>query len=303
MLAHELAHSWTGNLVTNANAEHFWLNEGFTIFAERRIQEKLEGVEMHALHEALGRRALDAAILSFAQQPGLTRLRTELAGVDPDEAFSVVPYEKGYLFLKTLERHVGRAAFDGFLKRYIDTFRFQSILTDDFLHLLEEVLPGAYAAVDGATWVDGEGVPENAPVAASSRLDALSALGSGVPSVETAAGWSSAEWQLYLDHLNDHSQDAPCAALDAAFHLSDSKSAEILVGWLELCIHAGYAPPLARLDAVLGRIGRMKYLKPLYAALIGRPELRDRARDLFERHGAGYHPIARQVVAGLLGKP
>ena len=108
VVAHELAHSWTGNLVTNASAEHFWLNEGFTVFAERRILEELEGREAALLHAALGRRELDRAVADFYEHPELTRLRTRLDGVDPDEAFSVVPYEKGYLLLRALEDAAGR---------------------------------------------------------------------------------------------------------------------------------------------------------------------------------------------------
>ncbi|MCW5808024.1 MAG: M1 family peptidase, partial [Deltaproteobacteria bacterium] len=116
VVGHELAHAWTGNLVTNANAEHFWLNEGFTVYAERRIIEALEGRELAELHAALGRRELDAAIARFGSRPELTKLRTQLAGVDPDEAFSLVPYEKGYLFLRALEEAAGRGKFDAWLR-------------------------------------------------------------------------------------------------------------------------------------------------------------------------------------------
>ncbi|MFN7133676.1 MAG: M1 family aminopeptidase/hydrolase, partial [Myxococcales bacterium] len=131
VVAHELAHSWTGNLVSNANAEHFWLNEGWTVYAERRILEVLEGPETTALHAALGRRALDRALERFRAQPGLTKLRTSLAGVDPDEAFSEVPYEKGYLFLRALEEEVGREPFDRFVRAHFSKFRFRSLTTDD----------------------------------------------------------------------------------------------------------------------------------------------------------------------------
>jgi aminopeptidase N len=114
VVAHELAHSWTGNLVTNTTAEHFWLNEGFTVFAERRILEALDGKEVAELHAALGRADLDDAVARFEKdgKPELTKLRTRLDGIDPDEAFSVVPYEKGYLFLRALEAAAGREAFD-----------------------------------------------------------------------------------------------------------------------------------------------------------------------------------------------
>src|SRR5688572_22538968 len=122
VLAHELAHSWTGNLVTNANAEHFWLNEGFTVYAERRIIEALHGRDVATLHVALGWRALEEAISRFAKQPALTKLRCDLAGIDPDDAFSQVPYQKGFFFLRSLEDAVGRAKFDAWLRSYLTAF-------------------------------------------------------------------------------------------------------------------------------------------------------------------------------------
>jgi aminopeptidase N len=155
VVAHELAHSWTGNLVTNANAEHFWLNEGFTMYAERRIVEALEGPDMAALQAALGRRELDESFERFAATPGMTRLRTHLAGIDPDEGYSLIPYEKGYLFLCALEAAVGRETFSRWLKTYLDTFRFGAITTDDFERHIEAALPGALAKVNARAWIDG----------------------------------------------------------------------------------------------------------------------------------------------------
>ncbi|RYE86262.1 MAG: M1 family peptidase, partial [Myxococcales bacterium] len=159
VLAHELAHSWTGNLVTSTTAEHFWLNEGFTVFAERRILEALEGPELAALHAALGHERLEQAFAQHADQPGLTKLRTSLAGVDPDEAFSAVPYEKGYLFLKALEEAAGREAFDRLLAAWLGAHRFGAATTDDFLALVERTLPGLLARVDAGAWVDEPGLP------------------------------------------------------------------------------------------------------------------------------------------------
>ena len=301
VLAHELAHSWTGNLVTNANAEHFWLNEGFTVYAERRIQEVLEGPEVVALHEALGRQGLDEALAEFADRPELTHLRTHLRGVNPDEAYSQVPYEKGYLFLKTLELSVGRPAFDAFLRRYIENFGFQSITTDQFTEFAERALPGALAGVDAAAWIEGPGLPENAPQSVSVRLKAVEALGPALPAPAQAAAWTPAEWQLYLQRMARHAEVAPCAALDAGYRLTESQNFEVLVAWLELSALAGYSHTLNRLEAVLGEVGRMKYLRPLYRVLASRPETHDRALRCFERFGPGYHPIARQVIGNLLG--
>jgi leukotriene-A4 hydrolase len=300
VLAHELAHSWTGNLVTNANAEHFWLNEGFTVYAERRILEAVYGTEIAELHAALGRRELDQAIARFASQPAMTRLRTQLSGVDPDEAFSQIPYEKGYSFLRALEERVGREAFTGWLRDYISAFRFQSITTEDFTAHISRRLPGALEAVDAARWLDGEGVPDDAPRASSQRLDAIHGLGGALPDAATAAGWSATEWQLYLESVPRPAPAEHLRTLDERFALSGSTNYEVLVAWLVLALRSGYLDVVPRVEEVLGAVGRMKYLRPLYAALAADPRSRPVATRVFERLRAGYHPIARQVVEGVL---
>ena len=300
VVAHELAHSWTGNLVTNTNAEHFWLNEGFTVFAERRILEALEGEEMAALHAAIGRIELDKAIARFADHPELTRLRTHLDGIDPDEAFSVVPYEKGYLFLKALERSAGRPAFDRLLHTWLSAHRFGAADTDQLLTLVERELPGLLARVNATAWIDGPGVPLDAPVARSARLDAVIALQGTIADAAATTTWSPAEWQVYLESLPRPVSLESCGVLDQRFNLTASKNADVLVAWLTAGCEAGFAPAVQRAASLLGELGRMKYLRPLYQALAQRDETRPRARALFAEHRASYHPIAQQVIAGLL---
>jgi leukotriene-A4 hydrolase len=300
VLAHELAHSWTGNLVTNANAEHFWLNEGFTVYAERRIVEAISGAEVAALHAALGRRSLDRAVARFAAHPELTRLRTQLAGIDPDETFSEIPYEKGYAFLRALEDHVGREAFTHWLRSYITAFRFQSITTDDFVAHFERALPGVLDAVDARRWLDGDGVPANAPRATSRRFDALEHLAGRLPDAATAAAWLPTEWLLYLESVPRPAPAEHCRALDERFGLTRSTNFEVLVGWLVLALRSGYHAVVPRVEEVLATVGRMKYLRPLYAALAADERTRPVAVKAFERLRTGYHPIARQVVESLL---
>ena len=223
VVAHELAHSWTGNLVTNVNAEHFWLNEGFTVFAERRILEATEGAEMAALHAAIGFEKLQQAFAQLAEHPELTKLRTQLAGVDPDEAYSQVPYEKGCLFLKTLEQAAGREAFDDLLATWLHAHRFGSATTDDFLALVEAKIPGLLAKVDAKAWIDGPGLPASSWRPESARLTAIQGLVGRVPSAEQAHGWSATEWQLYLEAMPKPSPVAQCEALDRAFGLTKSE--------------------------------------------------------------------------------
>jgi aminopeptidase N len=300
VLAHELAHSWTGNLVTNANAEHFWLNEGFTVYAERRILEALHGPDVAALDAALGRRELDEALERFAKRPELTRLRTQLTGIDPDDAFSQVPYEKGYFFLRALEDAAGRDAFSAWLRSYIDAFRFQAITTDDFLVHIERELPGVLAKVDAPRWIDGEGVPETAPRPRSARLDAITALTGALPDAALVKQWSPTEWQLYLESVPRPASEELCRTLDERFALTRSTNHEVLVAWLLLALASGFHGVLPRVEEVLGTVGRMKYLRPLYLALARDERTRPRARELFQQLRPTYHPIARQVVESVL---
>lgn len=296
VIAHELAHAWTGNLVTNASAEHFWLNEGWTRFAELRITEVVEGRDVAALLAAICRAELDEAVKRFVAQGkgALTRLRTHLAGQDPDEAFSVVPYDKGELFLRAIEGDVGRARFEAFAKRYLDTFRFGSITTEAFLELVEQELPGVLARIDAGTWVDGEGIPEGAPQVRSARLDAVVALGSALPPEGTEL--SSTEWNLWLERLPRPMPADFCEALDARFSLTGARDYEMKVAWLKLALASGYDAVLPEVERVLTTVGRMKYLSPLYAALAARSETKALAQKIFARAAPGYHPIARAVV-------
>jgi len=300
VVAHELAHSWTGNLVTNASMEHFWLNEGFTVYAERRLVEALYGKDTAALQASLGRRSLDEALEHLKEHPEWTKLRTHLQGTDPDEVFSSVPYEKGFLFLRALEEAAGLEAFDRFVRGYVKRFAFQSITTEDFLAHVEKELPGVLAQVNAPAWVHDAGVPANAPVPRSAKLEALEKHGPQAPDEATVASWSPTEWQLYLRRLPHPSPLAFCEALDQRFHLTQSRNHEVLVTWLELAAQSGHAPALPRLEQELAEVGRMKYLRPLYRTLARIDPAR--ARSCFERCRASYHPIAQQVVEGLLKK-
>ncbi len=309
VVAHELAHSWTGNLVTNADMNHFWLNEGFTVYAERRILEALDGEEAKALHAALGRIGLEEDVARLASRdPQLTRLENSLEGTDPDEVYSLVPYEKGYLFLTRLEVAVGRERFDGFLGRYIDTFRFRSITTQDFLAFLDRELPEAKQSVDVEAWVHGTGIPADAPEARSSRLDRVRALvdrwarGDRPKEAELAA-LDATEWQVLLGRLEKTRSADDCAWLDRTFGLARSNNYEIRVAWLTIAAASGWAPAYPAIEETLHEVGRMKYLRPLYQALIAEgSEGEAVARRAFERSRAGYHPVAQALVRGLLGQ-
>ncbi|MBK6407501.1 MAG: M1 family metallopeptidase [Holophagales bacterium] len=307
VVAHELAHSWTGNLVTNATAEHFWLNEGFTVWAERRILEAIHGEEAATLGWAIGQKALEDSIARFGADSPLTKLRTHLEGVDPDDAFSSVPYEKGARLVVLLERTVGRATWDAFLADYMKTFRFQAITTEEFFAFLEQKLPGTAAKVNADAWLHEPGLPANAPVFRSEKAEALASLAEGWekgvrPSSEQIAGWSPSETLLYLQKLPRKMSAADCAALDAAFGLTGKGNYELLVEWLVIASGSDYEPVFGKIREVLSRVGRMKYLRPLYTALGATDRTRALARDIFAAASPTYHGLSRRVVSGVLEK-
>jgi len=305
VVAHELAHSWTGNLVTNATMEHFWLNEGFTVWAERRIVEALHGPDALALAWSIGQQALDGSVARFGAESPLTRLRTEMAGVDPDEAFSSIPYEKGARFVVALERAAGREAFDRFVRAYIARFRFTSITTEQFLAFLDGELPGLADRVGARRWLYDVGMPADAPVFRSDALEALTALAEGFaagtrPTPAQAAAWSPSELLVYLQHLPRQLDHGACAALDAALALSGRGNHEILVEWLTIAAGSDYEPVFPRVREVLTRVGRMKYLRPLYTALGRHQRTRQLARDVYAAARPGYHVLSRRVVESVM---
>ncbi|HEY3399596.1 MAG TPA: M1 family metallopeptidase [Geothrix sp.] len=305
VVAHELAHSWTGNLVTNASMEHFWLNEGFTVWAERRILRILHGEDAAALGWAMGEKALEDSLARFKDEPHLTVLRMHLKGIDPDDAFSSIPYEKGARLVAALEREVGEERFLRFLRDYMDAFRFTSITTEQFCTFAAAKLPGALEAVGAKAYLDEPGLPATAPSFRSAQLDTLTMLAEswpegGRPSAHQIATWKPSELQVFLQKLPRKLSTEDCAWLDEHFQLMGRGNYEILVEWLTLAAAADYEPAFPRIREVLVRVGRMKYLRPLYGALGGSVRTRALARETFAAASPGYHGLSRRVVASVL---
>jgi leukotriene A-4 hydrolase/aminopeptidase len=306
VMAHELAHSWSGNLVTNATWNDFWLNEGCTTYFERRIVEILYGTEVAEMHWLLGQRALQRAIDRFSTRaPEFTKLAMRLDGHDPDDAFSELPYEKGANFLRVLERYCGRASFDAFLQTYFAEHAFQSMSTARFLEILQDrLLQGdatAWEDLQVEAWVYEPGVPDNIVVPISDRFAKTHEAAAACMAYGSLAGvhrntWTTAEW---IDFLRSLPQDVPhdkLALLDQTFALSRSGNSEILFAWLEICIRNTYTPAWPVVEDFLCRQGRRKFLQPLYEALWANSHTRELAQTIYGKARTGYHPIAVATI-------
>ena len=293
LVAHELAHSWSGNLVTNATWSDFWLNEGFTVYLERRILEKVYGREREEMEAVLGRRELDREMESLPESDRV--LHIQLTGRDPDEGCTLVPYEKGALLLRSIEREVGRPRFDAFLRSYFDHFAFQSITTENFLDYLRRELPNQVPLDE---WIFRPGIPGGAADPQSDafrRVEAEAGRWQLGQQIDTSK-WSTQLWLHFLRTL----QNPDLARLDREFHLTKAGNSEILHQWLLLAVRAGYEPAYPRLEQFLATIGRRKYLKPLYIELMKTPEGRQRARRIYASARPGYHSIAKTTLDAIV---
>jgi leukotriene A-4 hydrolase/aminopeptidase len=307
VVVHELAHAWTGNLVTNATMEHFWLNEGFTTWAERRILTALHGDEVGVLAWAIGQHALDADLRRFGRAAPLTRLRLELHGVDPDEAFSVIPYEKGARFVVAIEHAVGRARFEQFLRDYMHRFQFQSITSEEFLQFLDTQLPGTSERVQAQQWLYEPGMPAHAPVFTSEKLAELTALAQAWtagqrPTTAQLRQWGPREILVFLQHLPRQLDHAALAWLDTQLQLTHRGNYEILVEWLTIALSSDYEPVFGRTREVLTQVGRMKFLRPLFTALGTHARTRQLGRDIYEVTKATYHSLSRRVIEATMAQ-
>lgn len=309
LIAHELAHSWSGNLATNATWDEFWLNEGFTVYLERRIVERIYGRETAEMQAAIGFSDLEEEIARLGADHPDTRLVVDSAGRDPDDVLTDVAYEKGYLFLRRLEEAVGRRLWDPFLRRWFDDHAFQPVTTEEFLERVRAELaaerPEAFADLDLETWVRGTGIPADAPRAHSDAFDVVDAELSrwlaGMPAAELdTASWNTWQWLHFLRGLPDGIPPERLAELDAAFHLTDSGNAEILFAWLVRAIDAGYRAADDRVAEFLATVGRRKFVAPLFQHLAATEEGLERAERIYAVARARYHPVTYRTVDRIL---
>ncbi len=308
VVAHELAHSWSGNLVTNSSWRDAWLNEGFTSYVENRVMEDLYGKNRAVMEQALGLEDLKRDVREAAR-PELTQLKLPADIAHPDDAFTQVAYVKGQFFLMFLEERFGRAEFDAFLKNYFDKFAFQSITTEDFIKYLHDQLhvknPDALTREELDEWVYRPGLPATIANPQSDAFDNVAAqsaswlAGEITASDLQTANWSTHEWLHFLNGLPEGLTQMQFADLDQAFSLTGTQNAETAYAWYMQAIKGGYEPALPALDAFLMSVGRGKFIYRLYAALKdnGRAEW---AEAVYKKARPGYHPIAQRRIDGIL---
>jgi leukotriene-A4 hydrolase len=307
VISHELAHSWSGNLVTNASWRDGWLNEGFTTYVQGRITEAVYGKSLADEEALLSARALEKSIGSMPAN--VQKLTPDLRGVDADDALSNVSYDKGSWFLRTLEQRFGRADFDAYLRSYFDHFAFQSITTEQMLAYMKPNLidkyPGKMRWAQVQDWVYGTGIPKDAPLPDSPRFDAIdkerTAFLGGTLSADQldAKGWNTQEWMYFLDRLPDVTPLSKIQALDSAWHLTGTPNAEIGMRWYVHAIAAGDKDVWPAAAEHMTRIGRLYLTLPLYKAFVKTPDGLAYAQQVYAKAKAGYHPLTQQAVESI----
>lgn len=324
VVAHELAHSWSGNLVTNHSWSDLWLNEGTTVYFEQRIMEALRGkeiadilaqVEFGELQQTLAEMAADSSIQD-------SKLHLDLVNRDPDIAMSDIAYVKGAFFFRTLEAAVGRNQLDLFLKKYFKHFAFQTITADRFIEYLEaQLLAKNGTDFNYRQWIYEPGLPQNCVAIAAPRLDQIKTFATAFNSGENPfkpvvkykwirkngkrkrvkqriqvqyTDYLIQEWQLFIRALEPQTNAKRLKMLDQQFYFSQTHNSEILCDWFVLAANSDYIFAIEpQLKAFLQKIGRRKFVLPIYEALARSPEGLRLGRNIFQEAKANYHSVTR----------
>ena len=306
VIAHELAHNWSGNLVTNQSWNDFWLNEGFTVYFERRIMEAIEGKDYADMLWEIGYQDLELIVNDFGDKSPDTHLRLALKDRNPDEGLTDVPYEKGALLLRLIEQTVGRAQFDVFLRNYFDEHAFQTMNTQSFVdYLNDKLIKGNKSwikAIDINKWLYGPGIPQNAPKADHKRFDAVDQqFAQYVQSFDVTklntTNWSTFEWMHFLRQLLEKTVSVEqLVAFDQQFNMTKGRNSEIDDLWYQIAIKNHYAPAFDAMTAFLNVTGRQKFLEPLYKAMMKTSEGKKQAQGIYKNARPNYHPLTQKLI-------
>ncbi|KAI7817239.1 hypothetical protein BC939DRAFT_402867 [Gamsiella multidivaricata] len=323
VVAHEIAHSWMGNLVTTENWEHFWLNEGFTVFVERKILGRMQGKEHSEFSAIIGRKALVESVELYGKDHPFTALRPCLRGEDPDDAFSSVPYEKGFNLLYYLEKHLGGAeVFEPYLRAHVQEFAGRSINTDDWKAFLYSFMEKNFGQekvdllnkVDWEAWLAGTGMPpvENkfddtlakACNCLCKKWDESRHVAKPTEfSSEDIKSFSSTQTVVFLERVSeiDALPHSHLDLMDELYHLTEVRNCEIKFRWQMICLKANYEKIYPQVVDFASTMGRMKYCRPLLRSLYHAKNGAELARSTFLKHKSFYHPIAATMIARDLG--
>ncbi len=308
LIAHELSHSWSGNLVTHASWNDFWINEGFTTYIERRILEEIEGPTYAEMLITLGNLELESTVARLKSDTTLTRLKMQLQGQNPDLALSSIPFQKGVALLLHIESEVGRNRMDSYVKNTFAEHAFTSMTSEMFLDYLNKNLLSdeQMERLEIEKWVFEPGLPSSYKRRHSVRFANVEAAlqlwlqGEAAANLPTAA-WSVYEWIYFLKNLPlstlTHEQ---MATLDRVFQFSASKNAELSMQWQLCVIRSGFKTAIPAVEPFVAKTGRRKLLVPVYQALYEQEETRELAIQWFETYKKNYHPIAIQSIEAVL---
>jgi leukotriene-A4 hydrolase len=307
VIAHELAHSWSGNLVTNAAWSDLWLNEGFTDYLESRIMNAVYGEQRASMEAVLGLKRLRDNLATL--KPADQALAIDLRDRDPELAFSDVPYEKGRLFLSYLDAKFGRERFDAFLRGYFDHFAFKSVSTEQFNDFLAQNLldrfPGIVTREQVHAWEHAPGIPADAVLPVSSAFQPVDAartawLGGGLAPKKFGLDWVTQQWLYFLDNMPATLSAKQLGDLDQGYGFTHSQNAEIEQSWLKIVIRNDYQPGYARLEEYLKTIGRRKLITPLYAELMKTAPGTEFAKRVYAKARPGYHPDTVSAIDAIV---
>ncbi|MCA0332975.1 MAG: M1 family metallopeptidase [Bacteroidetes bacterium] len=304
LIAHELAHSWSGNLVTNATWDDFWLNEGFTVYFERRIIEKVKGKDFSDMGSIIGRGDLNNAFSDFGDDGKETCLKLDLKGHNPDDGMTDVPYEKGYLFVVLLERTFGRDKIDAFLKKYFQVYKFKTITTEEFEDYIKTQLDTIQLdAIHLHEWLYNAGLPDNAPGFESKLFDMVEKekenLLNGKSTIQYK-DWDFNQWLYFINSIRNKATLEQLNSLNKRYHFLESNNSEILASWLTNNIIVGNKVVNSRLEGFLCKVGRRKFLTPLYKALLQSGQ-KDEASKIYRNCRSSYHSVSQSTLDELLG--
>lgn len=321
VIAHELSHSWSGNLVSNASWEHFWLNEGWTTYLERRIQAINHGNDdrYRDFSAIIGWSALTDSIQHYGETHEFTKLVIDLKGKDPDDAFSSIPYEKGFVFLYHIEKLIGKDKFDKFIPHYFETWSTKSLDSYDFKTTLLDFFQNDTTTsqklnkIDWDTWFYAPGFPPK-PNFDTSLVDQVYALAekwqtltdaknpsSFTPSQSDITGWSANQLVIFLEQILTFPTPLSSSTahnLGTVYNLRSTQNVEISSRYYQVALSSKDTSIKPYVTDLLGKVGRMKFVRPLYRCLmVLDPEL---AVETFEKNREVYHPICRAMVAKML---